>query len=202
MVEQVVRTAEEKAAAKARAKSKRGKGPKSNCKPGRPKGSNNQAKTQVELTPELRLIKTMMQQLFTLINGVLPLAYLGLDRHFGNNHALLNDVQCGLHLISKLRHDAALYFPYDGPYSGRGLYRKYSDKLDYHHIPVAYLKETSVDDDIQTCLYQLILLHKTFAQPLNAVIIVKTNLKSPCRSQVVLFSRDLDLAFDWLINYY
>jgi hypothetical protein len=26
--------------------------------------------------------------------------------------------QLGLHLISKLRHDAALYFPYEGPYSG------------------------------------------------------------------------------------
>jgi hypothetical protein len=29
-----------------------------------------------------------------------------------------------LHLISKLRCDAALYFPYTGPYAGRGPHRK------------------------------------------------------------------------------
>ncbi len=28
--------------------------------------------------------------------------------------------QIGLHLISKLRHNSVLYFPYMGEYSGRG----------------------------------------------------------------------------------
>jgi len=41
-----------------------------------------------------------------------------LDGHFGNHHALQMARQHHLHLISKLRYDAALYFPYTGPYAG------------------------------------------------------------------------------------
>jgi putative transposase len=36
--------------------------------------------------------------------------------------------QSNLHLISKLRYDAALYFPYTGSYAGRGPRRKYGSK--------------------------------------------------------------------------
>ena len=81
MVEQVIRTEEEKAATKAKKK-----GPKR--KPGRPKGSKNKNKTQVKLTSELELIKTMLQKLLMLINGFMSLTYLVLDGQFGNNNAL------------------------------------------------------------------------------------------------------------------
>ena len=46
------------------------------------------------------------------------------------------------------------------------------------------------------------LLHKEFAQALNVVIIVKTKLDTQSHAHVVLFSSDLDLAFDLLIDYY
>jgi putative transposase len=46
------------------------------------------------------------------------------------------------------------------------------------------------------------MLHKEFAQPLNVVIIVKTNLKTQARAHVILFSSDLDLPYDKLIDYY
>ena len=46
------------------------------------------------------------------------------------------------------------------------------------------------------------MLHKEFAQPLNVVIIVKTRLETQSRAHVVLFSSDLDLTFDLLIDYY
>jgi len=200
MAEQIVRTQEQKAAAQAK-KDKKAE-PKPKRKPGRPKGSKNKDKTQVTFTPELLLIKTMIHKLLLLINGTLPLTYLLLDGQFGHNNALQMALQCGLHLISKLRHDAALYFPYDGPYRGHGPHRTYGDKLDYDHIPDEYLQQVTVEDDIQTCIYQMTLLHKDFAQPLNVVIIVKTNLKTQARAHVVLFSSDLDLAFDLLIDYY
>jgi len=202
MVEQVIRTEEEKAAAKtkkAATKAKK-KGPKR--KPGRPKGSKNKDKTQVKLTSELELIKTMLQKLLMLINGFMSLTYLVLDGQFGNNNALQMTLQCGLQLISKLRHDAALYFPYDGPYSGSGPYRQYGDKIDYNHIPEKHLKEDFVEDDMRTCIYQMTMLHKEFAQRLNIVIIVKTNLKTHSRAHVVLFSSYSDLAYALLIDYY
>ena len=108
----------------------------------------------------------------------------------------------GLHLVSKLRHDAALYFPYEGPYRGRGRRRKYGHKLDYRHIPNQYLKTCSVDEDIQTAVYQMRLWHKLFADPLNIVVIVKTNRHTGASAHVVLFSSDLELAYDKLIDYY
>jgi putative transposase len=59
-----------------------------------------------------------------------------------------------------------------------------------------------VEGYIQTCLYQAHLLHKEFAQPLNIVSIVKTNLRTQARAHVVLFSSDLDLAYAPLVDYY
>jgi putative transposase len=46
------------------------------------------------------------------------------------------------------------------------------------------------------------MLHKAFAQALNVVIIVKTNLKTGARAHVVLFSSDLDLPYDQLVDFY
>jgi len=202
MVEQRVRSTTEKAAAQARRKGKKGKQKTRAGKPGRPKGSQNKDKTQVTLTAELQLIQQMLLKLFMLINGLIPLTYLVMDGHFGNNNALQMARQCGLHLISKLRHDAALYFPYEGPYSGSGPHCKYGDKIDYHHLPTSYLKQVTLDGDIGTAIYQMTMLHHDFAQPLNIVIIVKTNLKTQARAHVVLFSSDLELPDEQLIDYY
>lgn len=58
----------------------------------------------------------------------------------------------------------------------------------------------SLDGDIQTSLYQATLLHKHFAQALTVVIILKINLKTGKRSQVILFSSDLTLAKETFKN--
>lgn len=186
MVEQMLRGEAKQEAGKAKAKGKKQhkkRGPKRPA--GRPRGSKNRDKTQVTLTPELRLIKTMVQKLLLLVNGLFPLTYLVPDGHFGHNKALQMTRQCGLQLISKLRSDSALYFPYDGPYSGRGPRRKYGAKIDHHRIPDKYLKQTSVEGGIQTNIYQAQMWHKEFAQPLSVVIIVKTNLKTQAWAHAV-----------------
>jgi putative transposase len=201
-VEQVVRSDAEKAASKAKAAAKKSKTPSTRRRPGRPKGSTNAQKAAVTLTPELVRITAMLDALRRLITAVLAVTYLVLDGHFGNHHALQMARQCHLHLISKLRCDAALYFPYTGPYAGRGPRRQYGAKVHYDNIPMQYLKESSVEGHIQTRLYQAQLLHKEFTQPLNVVIIVKTNLRTQARAHVVLFSSDLALAYAPLVDYY
>ena len=55
---------------------------------------------------------------------------------------------------------------------------------------------------METCVYQAELLHKEFAQALKVVVIVKTNLKTGARAHVLLFSSDLGLAADKLVEYY
>jgi len=198
MVDQRVRSETEKAEVKRKkAQKKSVKG-----KVGRPKGSKNKDKSKVELTAELSFIQTMIRQLLTLIKGTLPLSYLVLDGHFGNKNALHMTRECGLHLISKLRHDAALYFPYQGDYQGCGRPRKYGEKVDCHNLPEQYLKQTKLKDNIQTRIYQATLLNKHFPHALNVVIIVKINLETGKRSHVILFSSDLNLSYDLLIDYY
>jgi hypothetical protein len=43
---------------------------------------------------------------------------------------------------------------------------------------------------------------QTFAQPLNLVVIVKTKLTTQAQAHVILFSSDLVVAFDTMIDYY
>lgn len=198
MVKQRVRSEAEKAEAKRKKAQKKSV----KRKVGRPKGSKNKDKSEVELTAELSFIQAMIRQLLTLIKGTLPLSYLVLDGHFGNKNALHMTRDCGLHLISKLRHDAALYFPFEGIYQGYGRPRKYGEKVDCHNLSDQYLKDSSIKDDIQTRIYQMTLLNKHFPQALNVVIIVKLNLETGKRSHVILFSSDLNLNYALLIDYY
>ncbi len=201
-LEQVVRTEAEKAAAKAKAAAKQPQQPAAKRTPGRPKGSKTKPKTEVSLSPELQRIQTLLQAQLQLIAGRVPLVYLALDGHFGNSPTLQMVRGCDLHLISKLRADVALDFPYDGPYQGRGPRRKYGAKLDVAAIPEQFLRQRSVADGVETCVYQAELLHKEFAQPLNVVVLVKTNLKTQAQAHVLLFSSDVGLAFDKLVEYY
>ena len=46
-------------------------------------------------------------------------------------------------------------------------------------LPAHALRQTTDDDGIATRIYQLEARHKTFAQPLNVVVIVKTNQQHP-----------------------
>ncbi|NJR76933.1 MAG: transposase [Scytonema sp. CRU_2_7] len=176
--------------------------PKEKRKRGRPKGSKNKNKADVILTSELVRIQKMINSLFKLLAGFVPLTYLVLDGHFGNNNALQMARQVNLHIISKLRHDSALYIPYQHSDSNKRSRRKYGDKIDYRHIPDKYLSKSSIEDEIQTDVYQATLLHKEFAQALNIVILVKTNLKTNARSHVILFSSDLKLSYEKIIDYY
>jgi IS4 transposase len=199
MVEQMVRTEEEKAAAKAKKevqqKPKHGKR-------GRPKGSKNRDKTAVTLTPELTRIQQMIQKLLVLILGILSLEHIVMDGHFGNNNALQMVRQCGLHLTSKLRVDSALYFCYDGSCAGHGAPKKYGDKIDYAHIPDKYRQESRIEKGIRTDIYQMEVLHKEFAPSLNVVVMVKSNLKTGAQAHVILFSSDLDLDYVHIIDFY
>ena len=201
-VEQVVRSDAEKAASKAKADAKKQSPSPPKRRPGRPKGSKNTTKSAMTLTPELSRITGMLGALLHMIAGVVSLTYVVLDGHFGNHHALAMAQQNNLHLISKLRCDAALYFPYASPYAGRGPHRKYGDKVKYDNIPEPYLKVTTVEGHIQTQLYQAQLLHKEFVQPLNVVIIVKTDLRTQAQAHVLLFSSDVTLAYASLVDYY
>ena len=199
-VEQVVRREAEKAASQAQAAAKQQKPSIPPRRPGRPKGSRNTPTAEVTRTPELSRITAMLDALLHLIAGLIPLPSLVLDGHFGNHNALQRARQSHLHLIAKLRYDAALSFPSAGPSAGRGPHRQDGDKVDDDDLPVPYLKATTGEGHMQTCRYQRQLLHKAFTQPWPVVIIAKTNLRTQARAHVLLFSSDLALASTSLVD--
>ncbi len=202
-VAQVVRTPEEKAAAKKKkAKKSKEKSKAKEKKLGRPKGSKNRDKKQVNLTPELLRIQNMLKKQLQFLQPLAKIRHIALDGHFGNNNALQMVLQCRLDLISKLRADAALYFPYDGPQKNRGPRRKYGRKADYKNLPAKYLVKQETEDAILTKIYQSHMLHKSFSQVLNVVIITKTNLRTGTFAHIILFSSDLELSFEKIIDYY
>ena len=177
---------------------------KSNIKRGRgrPKGSKNKSKEIIDLPPYLYFIQNNLEKVLRMIGSTISITYGVFDGAFGHNNALQMVRQCNIHIISKLQFNSALYFPYKGQYGGHGAKRKYGDKIDYNNISHKYLKNTTTEKSIRIDIYQMTMLHKLFGQKLNVVIIVKTNLKTLASGHVVLFSSDLDLAYDKLIDYY
>jgi len=74
--------------------------------------------------------------------------------------------------------------------------------IDYQNIDKKYLKETTVDKDIETKIYQFEALHKTVKDSLNIILIFSTNLKTKKTTHTILFSTDLEQSYDKIIEYY
>ena len=199
-VTQTVKSAAEKVASKAKTEAKKKNTAKR--KPGRPKGSKNKDKREVELNPELLRIQTALKSLLTTIGTWISLKYVALDGHFGNYPSAFMVRQVGLHLISKLRSDAALYPTFEGEHNQPGPKPKYGKKLDVRKLDAIYLKETSTADNLRKDIYQGQFYNKRFAFALNVVIILKTNLNTQAQAHVILFSTDLKLDYAKIIKFY
>ena len=202
--EQVVRSQEEKEALRknrARRKTKR----KTRCakkSPGRPAGSKNKNKTQKPLSPELQRILGWGQQVMALLQQKMAVRYLVLDGHFGNAGACQMARQLGLHLISKMRQDAAVFLQPTKEEKQAHPRLKYGARVDYAHLPASYLVCSEEGERVRTQVYQIRCWHKEFAELLNVVILVKTDLGTQRVGHVVLFSSDLSLDALTLWDYY
>ena len=196
-VSQIVKPAGEKTKPDKKKPVKRGKRPR-----GRPKGSRNKKDEKPPLSPELLRIQPILQAFLAVLKGVLSISYLVMDGHFGNYPSAWLVRQTGLHFVSKLRHDAALYEPFSGKYCGRGPHPKYGDKINVHKMKKKYLKSDTQEKGIRTQIYQTTLLNKEFAFPLNVVILLKTNLSTKAQAHVILFSTDLELSWERIMDFY
>jgi putative transposase len=168
---------------------------------GRPKGSKNHAKAEPLLNTELRLLDGLLGGLLRRI-GVLQVRHLVMDGFFGNYPASSVATRHGLHLISKLRSNAVLYFPYAGQKPRRGPTPRYGDRLDYAALPETTRVSSITEGRFLTETFALPLLHKEFPDLLNVVVLVKTDTRSGKRAHVVLFSTDLTLTPAQLADYY
>lgn len=199
---QTVKTAAEKSASQAKAAAKKVNPASTPKKRGRPKGSKNKGPLEVVFNPELVRLQQALKNLLATVGDMLSLKYVALDGHFGNYPSAVMVRQVKLHLISKLRTDAALYPAFAGTHAGPGPKPKYGSKIKVHHLDPKYLKETTCADGLRTDIYQGQFYNKEFTFALNVVIILKTNLQTKAQAHVILFSTDLELAFDKIIKFY
>ena len=169
---------------------------------GRPKGSRNKTGKNPTLSPELLRIQPVLQAFLAILQGILAVQYLVMDGHFGNYPSAWMVLQSGLHFVSKLRSDAALYAPFTGKYCGHGARPKYGDKVDVCKMKKKFLKSDTKEDGMRTQIYQTVLLNKSFAFPINVVVILKTNLATHKQAHIILFSTDLELPYEKLFDYY
>ena len=169
---------------------------------GRPKGSKNRNQTDVEITGVLKQLQIMIKTLQGKARGFISLRYLVLDGYFGNNNALQMSQQCDLHLISKLRTDAALYLQPTIVREGPGRPQIYGERFNPRQIDPIYRNSTEINGNIRTEVYQINLRHRKFPELLNAVCILKTNLTTKQQSHILLFSSDLSLEAEKMTDYY
>jgi putative transposase len=188
---QAVKSAEEKAASKAKAQEKKAK-----------KTAENKNKQGMVLNNELLRIQKALRALVEIIRMVLSLKYIVLDGHFGNYPSAWMVRQENLHLISKFRSDAALYPAFAGEYRGVGRPAKYGDKIDVYKMDNQYLRDTSIEGNLRTDIYQGRFFNKEFDFGLNVVVLLKTNLATQAQAHVILFCTDLDLTYDKIIEFY
>jgi hypothetical protein len=203
-ITQIVKSSLEKAASKAKAEAKKAKKTAlTKRKPGRPKGSKNKVKQEIVLNPELLRIQAALKSLLETVGTILSLKYVVMDGHFGNYPSAFMVRETKLHLISKMRSDAAFYSDFDGDYPGIGRPAKYGEKLDVRNLDAdKYLKATSTDKNVCTQIFQGEFYNKEFAFALNVVIILKTNLLTQAQAHVILFSTDLEQDYEKIIKFY
>ncbi|MBA2657374.1 MAG: transposase [Tatlockia sp.] len=205
-VQQTVRSEAEKAAIKERKKKKAQQTKatkKKKSKPrGRPKGSLNKDKNELKLSSELVRINGLLEKLLKLIRKFVAINYLALDGHFGHNQAVLMARANELHLISKLRCDAALCEKYAGEYGGTGRRNKYGRKLNYDQLPQKYWKKSEREGEQIINYYEGIFLHKEFGSELKVVIIERINVRTKQLGHAILFSSDVELGWEKLLEYY
>lgn len=172
------------------------------AKRGRPKGCKNFNRRNVKLSDYL---ETLLQSI-TMLQGILGKdcrpKYFLFDGEMGNNFGVQMVLRAGLNLISKLRRDSKLYLPWEGEYSGRGRKKIYGDRLQPQNIPDKYRVKIEEDGDSRVEYFQIEARHKMFPDALNIVLIRKTKLSTNKVGHVILFSSDLELAWDKIVDYY
>lgn len=137
-----------------------------------------------------------------MIGQEIGVKHLLLDGAFGNNNALQMSRRCGLHLVSKLRSDAALFLPYVGEQKKKGRRKKYGEKIDFKKMDATYLVKTISEKKMETRIYGCHALSRKFPDLLNVAVIVRINHKTGKVGHAVLFSSDLELGSERLVDMY
>jgi putative transposase len=156
----------------------------------------------VILNAEMQQVQVMLEEALSLLKKIAKPIYFVYDGAFGNNAAAHMAQTVGLHLISKLKKNSALFYPNTEEYSGHGRPKKYGSRIDYKNIDSQYLLSVKLQNNVKTSLYQIESLHRKFSKSINLVVLVEEDLLHQKSRHTLFFSTDLELAADKLVDYY
>lgn len=174
---------------------------------GRPKGSKNKPKTESEGT-SYQVLKSLLSLVKSELKVFIPdlnCFYLALDGFYGHEAYLLLAIEQGLNIISKFKTNAHLILPFDGKQSGIGRPRVLGEKVNLDKIDEKFYVKTIKDDDsnVSTKVYQFeAFTPKISGIKLNDAVMIHTHLITKKVSRNVLFSNDLTLSSESIINFY
>ena len=174
-------------------------------KGGRPKGSTAKAKEKTE-TVGFKALELLLKRLLPMLVqiGISP-CYLVGDGAYGNLTGCLIAREQNLHLISKLHYNTVLFhLPKKGSKK-----RKYGDRVNLSDLgnlekePLAIEIERREDEDgILTCFQIKAVRTQHIDCTINVVVVQYLCLKTKKCSYCLLFSTDLELSGDNLVDYY
>lgn len=168
---------------------------------GRPKGSKNRNSGDTPLKGTFKVVSRYLVHIKKVIK--LPnLRYFVYDGAFGNGVGVQAVKPSGFYLISKLKRNSKLFFPFNGEQKSRGRKRIYGEVVDYENIDDKYLKETKQEENKEIKIYQFEALNKSIKGKLNIVIIIERNTHNNKSSRTILFSTDLDQHYQKIRDYY
>lgn len=174
---------------------------------GRPKGSKNKAKSEPSST-SYQVLKSLLGLVQSQLKAVLPelnCLYLALDGFYGHQDYVLLAANYGLNIVSKFKTNAHLILPFEGQYTGVGRPKTLGDRVRLASIPDKFYVLTMEDknSNVSTKVYQFnAFTPKMAGVKLNIVVMIHTHQITRKVSRNVLFTNDLTLDAQTLINFY
>ena len=128
--------------------------------------------------------------------------YLAVDGYFAKESFVIPILEnTSLHIISKLRTDANLWYPYQGEHTGkRGRPKSYTEKVAVKNIDKTLITLCYQDDD--TRVYEGIVYSKMLGRNIKIAYLERWKDGSYSGEYVILFSTDLHLAGSLIYLYY
>ena len=127
--------------------------------------------------------------------------YLAVDAYFSKFPFVDGVCAVGLQIISRLRDDADLLYPYVGPHPKRkGAKTKYLGKVDARNLDESYFTCCLKEDDF--CLFEATLYSKSLKRQIRVVVKHEYDTKGNIKRHKIFFSTDLTLDGVQIYLYY
>lgn len=127
--------------------------------------------------------------------------YLAADAYFSKFPFIDGVCQTGLEVISRLRDDADLLYPYVGPHPKRkGAQTKYLGKVDPRNLDEAYFSCCIEEEDFR--IYEATLYSKSLKRNIRVAVLHNYDKHGNIKNHVIFFSTDLTLSGIEIYCYY